>query len=532
LIRPEQLVEALERLDPHDRELLALSLRRRVPDEALGRVYDCAPGDVARRRAAAIERLADDLGAQRGEDLGAVLKALLEPETWASVDSGRDGPAVAPAPAVGSEFDERSRRPAAVPGQRKAANGDSPDEEGTPPEHEPRVYRIGGGVVEAAPDAVESAVSTPEAVPDPAAPAPVAKLAEGRIEPAPKEREPEERAGPAPKVEARTEPAPKATQATRIEKRSERTPVPPREPSAPAKSQTTAVASPRERPQPVLEMLGGDRPAGRGVAPQQRSPRTMILAGLAIAAFAALAGVVGARQLGDGGGGSQSGGGGEVRHFTPQERGPLGAAPFPSDPQSGSCYPTAYVRHKTVLYRDPGGAKLITVAARTEWSSPRVLGVASQREGWLAVTVPELPNGEVGWMQRSQARVDCVRWSLHADLSRRLLYVRKDGHTVHKLSVAIGSREHPTPQGRFAVTDRLRVEDKSSPYGCCVLALSGHQTKLPDDWPGGDRLAVHATTDTGSIGSPVSLGCMRATSDQVRWLVATIPLGSPIFIRR
>ena len=123
--------------------------------------------------------------------------------------------------------------------------------------------------------------------------------------------------------------------------------------------------------------------------------------------------------------------------------------------------------------------------------------------------MPELQNGEVGWIQRSQARVDCVRWSLHADLSRRLLYVRKDGHTVRKLTVAIGSREHPTPQGRFAVTDRLRVTDKSSPYGCCVLALSGHQTKLPDDWPGGDRLAVHATTDSASIGKPVSLGCMR-----------------------
>jgi lipoprotein-anchoring transpeptidase ErfK/SrfK len=64
-----------------------------------------------------------------------------------------------------------------------------------------------------------------------------------------------------------------------------------------------------------------------------------------------------------------------------------------------------------------------------------------------------------------------------------------------------------------------------------VLALSGHQTKLPDDWPGGDRLAVHATTDLGSIGKPVSLGCMRSTSSQVRWLIETVPLGAPIFIR-
>ncbi len=99
------------------------------------------------------------------------------------------------------------------------------------------------------------------------------------------------------------------------------------------------------------------------------------------------------------------------------------------------------------------------------------------------------------------------------------------------MPVAVGSRGHPTPEGRFSVTDKLKVTDPNSPYGCCVLALSGHQTKLPDDWPGGDRLAVHATTDVDSIGEPVSLGCMRVDVEQARWLIETIPLGAPIFIR-
>jgi hypothetical protein len=75
------------------------------------------------------------------------------------------------------------------------------------------------------------------------------------------------------------------------------------------------------------------------------------------------------------------------------------------------------------------------------------------------------------------------------------------------------------------------VLDKSSPYGCCVLALTGHQTKLPPGWPGGDRLAIHATSDTSSIGKAVSLGCMRAASSQARWLIESVPLGTPVFIR-
>ena len=100
MIRPEQLADALQRLEPRDRELLSLSLHRRVPDEALARMYDYEPAEVSRRRAAAIERLADDLRVQRGEDLGSVLKALLEPGTWAGIE-----------PAPGREFTVPDARP-------------------------------------------------------------------------------------------------------------------------------------------------------------------------------------------------------------------------------------------------------------------------------------------------------------------------------------------------------------------------------------------------------------------------------------
>ena len=90
VIEPEQLADALERLDPRERELLALSLRRRVPDDALARVYDVDSQEVARRRAGAIERLADELGAQRGEDLGVVLQALLDESTWSAAEERSD----------------------------------------------------------------------------------------------------------------------------------------------------------------------------------------------------------------------------------------------------------------------------------------------------------------------------------------------------------------------------------------------------------------------------------------------------------
>jgi L,D-transpeptidase catalytic domain len=196
-----------------------------------------------------------------------------------------------------------------------------------------------------------------------------------------------------------------------------------------------------------------------------------------------------------------------------------------------TCYPTAYVRRAVTLYRRPAGAARVRLAARTEWKSPRVPGVVRRAGKWIGVQAPELRNGEIGWLPAAQAQLDCVRWSLHADISVRRLHVRWSGRTVRRYSVAVGSPAHPTPRGRFSVTDKLRVTGGSSPYGCCVLALTGHQLRLPPGWPGGDRLAVHATNDLSSIGKPVSLGCMRTDSRRARWLIETIPQGTPIFIR-
>jgi lipoprotein-anchoring transpeptidase ErfK/SrfK len=160
-----------------------------------------------------------------------------------------------------------------------------------------------------------------------------------------------------------------------------------------------------------------------------------------------------------------------------------------------------------------------------------VLGVVRRRGDWISVQAPELGNGEVAWMEAGLASLDCVRWSMHADLSRRRLAVRRDGDTVRTFTIAVGRKGNPTPRGRFSVTDKLRVTDQGSPYGCCVLAVTGHQTRLPASWPGGDRLAVHATTELSSLGRAASLGCMRVTSSQARWLIRTMPLGAPLFVK-
>ena len=101
---------------------------------------------------------------------------------------------------------------------------------------------------------------------------------------------------------------------------------------------------------------------------------------------------------------------------------------------------------------------------------------------------------------------------------------------LRRFPVAVGRPGHATPLGRYGVTDKLLMP-AGTPYGCCAVALTGHQTSLPSGWGGGDRLAVHGTTAPETIGTAASLGCLRAAEADMRWLLRRLPLGAPVFIR-
>jgi lipoprotein-anchoring transpeptidase ErfK/SrfK len=191
---------------------------------------------------------------------------------------------------------------------------------------------------------------------------------------------------------------------------------------------------------------------------------------------------------------------------------------------------TALVPRRTELRDRPRGRPIAKLAARTTWKSPRVLFVAKRRDGWLGVVAPELPNGHIGWIPRSVARLYPVSWELRADLSARRVTVMHQGRVVRRVPVAIGGAGTPTPTGRFAITDKLAVK-AASPYGCCIMALSGHQPHIAQGWGGGDRIALHATTNEASVGSAVSHGCLRARARDMKVLLRQVPLGTPVYIK-
>ena len=185
------------------------------------------------------------------------------------------------------------------------------------------------------------------------------------------------------------------------------------------------------------------------------------------------------------------------------------------------------------LRKSPGGDAVALVGPTTQFGSPRVLNVAARRGPWLGVVTDEQPNGRLAWVKAKDPalRGSRTNWSLHADLSERSVELRRGGQTVKRLSVAVGTSTSPTPPGRYAVTDKITGSRYGAYYGCCILALTGHQTNPPPGWTGGDRLAIHGTDAPSTIGNAASAGCLRAADADLEVLMRLVPLGAPVIVR-
>jgi L,D-transpeptidase catalytic domain len=181
-----------------------------------------------------------------------------------------------------------------------------------------------------------------------------------------------------------------------------------------------------------------------------------------------------------------------------------------------------------VLRQRPGGRVLATVAARTEYGSLQAVGVAATRGDWVGVITTALPNGVLGWVPRKDLSLRRVAWSIEISLHSRMLELSHEGVVVRRVPVGIGASGSPTPVGHYVVTDHIDPADYgTSAYGCCILALSGHQPHPPAGWnPSRDwRLAIH-----GGAAGAVSAGCVHADEATLRYLTRMTPLGTPVAV--
>ncbi len=211
---------------------------------------------------------------------------------------------------------------------------------------------------------------------------------------------------------------------------------------------------------------------------------------------------------------------------------PADLIPDPPPDVRGPYFPIARVQPgEKVEVRDaPGGKVSATLGDETEFGAPRTFWISEIRGDWFGVHTPEVYN-EVGWIRDDRAvlEVTGTRFWISADTSDQVVELHHGDKVLDRFPVTVGSASSPTPLGDYSVTDGLAGPGVGPWYGCCVLALSGHQPNLPSGWIGGDRIAIHGTP--GGVGGANSSGCLRASDPDMVSLFARVPLGTPVFIR-
>ncbi len=198
----------------------------------------------------------------------------------------------------------------------------------------------------------------------------------------------------------------------------------------------------------------------------------------------------------------------------------------------GPSFPIATVRpgHRISLHASPGGGVIMRVGDRTEFGSIRVFWIERVEGAWFGVPTPELADGQLAWIRDDRFALDVsqTHFWIDADVSDQRLELHYGDKLLDRFPVTVGSPSSPTPLGNYSVTDGLVGKGLGPWYGCCALALSGHQPNLPAGWIGGNRMAIHGTP--GAIGGATSHGCLRASDPDMISLFARVPLGAPVFI--
>ncbi len=124
---------------------------------------------------------------------------------------------------------------------------------------------------------------------------------------------------------------------------------------------------------------------------------------------------------------------------------------------------------------------------------------------------------------------DSVGQAIVIDLSEMRAELTRKGEVERRWTVGIGGPGTPTPTGHFSITDE--IEGGLNPvYGCCAIALSATQPNLPPGWSGGNRIAIHGTSEP--LGAANSTGCIHSSDADLQALIEQVPLGTPVTIRR
>ena len=195
------------------------------------------------------------------------------------------------------------------------------------------------------------------------------------------------------------------------------------------------------------------------------------------------------------------------------------------------------VRTATLVRAGPSGHApvIAALAATAPEGTPNALTVLraradSERELWVEVRLPVLPNGSVGWVhRRALGAYQTVNTHLVVDRERLRAILYRDGRVIFTSPVGVGTDSSPTPAGEFTI--RSELTRYASPfYGPLAFGTTARSSVLTD-WPEGGFVGIHGTNEPRLVPGRISHGCIRLRNFDIIRLAALLPIGTPLTIR-
>jgi hypothetical protein len=166
-----------------------------------------------------------------------------------------------------------------------------------------------------------------------------------------------------------------------------------------------------------------------------------------------------------------------------------------------------------------GTANLVAIVGRR----------SSQRELWLRVRLPVLPNNTLGWVARGAlGGYQFVHTHLVIDLEELSATLYRDGRNVFSAPVGVGKTSWPTPRGDFYVRNKLRRY--ASPFYGPIAFGTSARSEILTDWPNGGFVGIHGTSQPELVPGRISHGCIRLRNPDILRLARFMRVGTPVTI--
>lgn len=216
------------------------------------------------------------------------------------------------------------------------------------------------------------------------------------------------------------------------------------------------------------------------------------------------------------------------------------AAAQPGTEVTGSTA-TARVTEPTVARAAPavGARRVLDLMPYTAFSRRdqvlMVTGDATDDSGrpWVRVMLPVRPSGTEGWVPASQVKRSAVHSRIRVVLGAKRLELWRNGRRVLSTRAAVGTGSTPTPVGAFAVQDPVTTPASArGVYGPYIITLTAYSSVLKTFMGGNGLVAIHGTSDTGSLGRAASHGCVRISNSALVKVRPYADAGVPVDIVR